>query len=146
MIAAYEDDKVVGTLSLTLDQGLLPGEHLFPNEIGAVRHSTEGRLGSLWRLAVLPESDAEVVLGLMDEAFDCGISLMRLDRVICIVSPRHAPFYRRTCGMRRKAGPARDWKLLGAEAVLLVGEVADMFRRWRGYRKDRALGLMDWHC
>ncbi|HEX5126404.1 MAG TPA: long-chain N-acyl amino acid synthase, partial [Rhodocyclaceae bacterium] len=141
---AYEQDVVVGTLTLGLDSkhGLL-ADDLYKDEIDLHRHQG-GRCFELTRFALSPSPHSkEVYASLFHLAFIFGRLIHRMSDVFIEVNPRHAGFYRRMLGLQQ-LGPIRTCARVEAPAVLLHGKMSyieEQIREHGGcaYKKARSL-------
>lgn len=119
-IAIYEQDQLVGTLTVSLDQrGGLLGEAHYAQELTALR-AAGARLCAFTKLATGERASASHTLATMFHvAFIYAHQLYRATHVVIEVNPRHVGFYTRVLGFKR-CGPPRHNPGIGAPGVLLV--------------------------
>lgn len=122
-LVAVDGDRIVGTMSITLDSERgLPGEDDYPVEIAAIR-SIGIPLGAVWRLAVERgnyehwHSAAQRLMYVgSQEMVDRGEPIM-----LHICHPRHATYYGKRLGFRQVAARYQTHGLTAAPSVLMVG-------------------------
>lgn len=118
-LAAFQDDRVIGTLTLGLDspQGLVV-DQLYKAEADKLR--AEGRnLCDVTKLAVDQEIKSKSVLGaLFHLSVIYGRNIHHATDFLIEVNPRHAPFYQRMIGFM-PWGEERMCPRVSAPAVLL---------------------------
>jgi len=118
-LMAFQDEKVIGTLTLGLDspKGLLV-EDLYKPEIDALRQSGR-KVCELTKLAVDQARSSKYVLAsLFHIAYIYGRSMQGYTDVLIEVNPRHIAFYKRMLGFT-EFGPERMCSRVNAPAVLL---------------------------
>jgi len=118
-LMAFQDDRVVGTLTLGLDSSRpLLVEELYKCEIDSLR--AEGRkVCELTKLAVDQSHGSKRVLAsLFHIAYIYGRVMQDHTDVVIEVNPRHVAFYKRMLGFR-EFGPERLCGRVNAPAVLL---------------------------
>lgn len=119
-LMAFQDDKVIGTLTLGLDtqqNGLLV-EELYKTEIDQLR--AKGRkVCELTKLAVdQSRGSKQVLASLFHISYIYGRVMQGYTDVVIEVNPRHVAFYRRMLGFK-EFGPERLCARVNAPAVLL---------------------------
>lgn len=118
-LVAYQEDKVVGTLTLGLDSaGGMVVDQLYKREADQLR--AEGRTPcDITRLAVDPDIKSKSVLAaLFHLSFIYGRNIHRATDFLIEVNPRHALFYQRMLGFE-PFGEERICPRVNAPAVLL---------------------------
>ncbi len=118
-LVAYQEDKVVGTLTLGLDSdGDMVVDQLYKNEADQLR--AEGRTPcDITQLAVDPAIKSKSVLAaLFHLSFIYGRNIHRATDFLIEVNPRHALFYQRMLGFE-PFGEERICPRVNAPAVLL---------------------------
>lgn len=123
-LVAYQDDKVVGTLTLGLDspKGMVVDE-LYKREADILR--AEGRIPSdITRLAVDQDIKSKSVLAaLFHLSFIYGRNIHQATDFLIEVNPRHVIFYQRMLGFE-PFGEERICPRVNAPAVLLRLDLA----------------------
>jgi hypothetical protein len=123
-LVAYEDDKVVGTLTLGIDssQGMVVDE-LYKHEADGLR--AEGRKPcDITRLAVDQDIKSKSVLAaLFHLSFIYGRNIHHATDFLIEVNPRHVLFYERMLGFE-PFGEERTCPRVNAPAVLLRLDLA----------------------
>jgi hypothetical protein len=118
-LMAFQDDKVIGTLTLGLDspKGLLV-EELYKQEIETLRQ--DGRkVCELTKLAVdQTHGSKHVLASLFHISYIYGRVMQGYTDVVIEVNPRHVAFYKRMLGFS-EFGPERMCARVNAPAVLL---------------------------
>lgn len=119
-LMAFQDDKVIGTLTLGLDtqqNGLLV-EELYKAEIDQLR--SEGRkVCELTKLAVdQSRGSKQVLASLFHISYIYGRVLQKYTDVVIEVNPKHVAFYKRLLGFK-EFGAERLCNRVNAPAVLL---------------------------
>lgn len=137
VIRVVDDDRLVGTVSMTLDgsEGL-PTDRTFPRDTDEIR--AEGRaeghnLGAVWRLAVSDKENRSVVGTLFDAVYDWLVQRC-LSTALYVVHPSHEKFYRRIIGATVVAAAPNEVGLYGAPAVLVRLD-EPQFRVWFEHRR-----------
>ncbi len=118
-LMAFQDDKVIGTLTLGLDspKGLLV-EDLYAAEISTLRQAGR-KVGELTQLAIDQTLASKLVLAsLFHIAYIYGHVLQGYTDVVIEVNPRHVAFYKRMLGFV-ELGSERMCGRVNAPAVLL---------------------------
>lgn len=118
-LMAFQEDKVIGTLTLGLDSSHpLLVEELYKPEIASLR--AEGRkVCELTKLAIDQTQSAKRVLAsLFHIAYIYGRVMQGHTDVVIEVNPRHVAFYKRMLGFK-EFGPERLCRRVNAPAVLL---------------------------
>jgi hypothetical protein len=118
-LVAYQEDKVVGTLTLGLDSaGGMVVDQLYKEEADQLR--AKGRTPcDITRLAIDPEIKSKSVLAaLFHLSFIYGRNIHRATDFLIEVNPRHALFYQRMLGFE-PFGEERVCPRVNAPAVLL---------------------------
>jgi len=118
-LMAFQDDKVIGTLTLGLDspKGLLV-EDLYQAEINSLRQAGR-KVGELTKLAVDQTHASKLVLAsLFHIAYIYGRVMLGYTDVAIEVNPRHVTFYKRMLGFV-ELGSERMCARVNAPAVLL---------------------------
>jgi hypothetical protein len=118
-LVAFQDDKVIGTLTLGLDSSKpLLVEELYQCEIDSLR--AEGRkVCELTKLAVdKTHGSKRVLASLFHIAYIYGRVMQGHTDVVIEVNPRHVAFYKRMLGFK-EFGPERLCSRVNAPAVLL---------------------------
>lgn len=119
-LMAFQDDKVIGTLTLGLDspKGLLV-EELYKTEISALRQAGR-KVSELTKLAVdQTHGSRHVLASLFHIAYIYGRVIQGYTDVVIEVNPRHVNFYKRMLGFT-EIGSERMCSRVGAPAVLLL--------------------------
>lgn len=119
-LMAFQDDKVIGTLTLGLDtqkNGLLV-EELYKTEINQLR--AEGRkVCELTKLAVdQSRGSKQVLASLFHISYIYGRVMQQYTDVVIEVNPKHVTFYKRLLGFK-EFGSERVCNRVKAPAVLL---------------------------
>lgn len=118
-LMAFQDDKVIGTLTLGLDstKGLLV-EDLYKPEIDSLRQAGR-KICELTKLAVdQAHGSKHVLASLFHIAYIYGRVMQGYTDVVIEVNPRHVRFYKRMLGFV-ELGPERMCSRVNAPAVLL---------------------------
>lgn len=118
-LMAFQDDKVIGTLTLGLDSSKpLLAEELYKDEIAGLR--AKGRkVCELTKLAVdQTQGSKRVLASLFHIAYIYGRVIQGHTDVVIEVNPRHVAFYKRMLGFN-EFGPERMCGRVNAPAVLL---------------------------
>lgn len=118
-LMAFQDDKVIGTLTLGLDspKGLL-AEDLYKAEISTLRQAGR-KVGELTKLAADQTHASKLVLAsLFHIAYIYGHVMQGYTDVVIEVSPRHVAFYKRMLGFV-ELGSERMCGRVNSPAVLL---------------------------
>lgn len=118
-LMAFQDDKVIGTLTLGLDspKGLLV-EDLYKTEIGTLRQAGR-KVCELTKLAVdQTHGSKHVLASLFHIAYIYGRVIQGYTDVVIEVNPRHVAFYKRLLGFT-EFGSERMCSRVNAPAVLL---------------------------
>lgn len=118
-LMAFQDDKVIGTLTLGLDspKGLLV-EELYKPEISTLRDAGR-KVCELTKLAVdQTQGSRHVLASLFHIAYIYGRVIQNYTDVVIEVNPRHVAFYKRMLGFD-ELGPERMCSRVKAPAVLL---------------------------
>ena len=119
-LMAFQDDKVIGTLTLGLDspKGLLV-EDLYKPEIQALREAGR-KVCELTKLAVdQTQGSRHVLASLFHIAYIYGRVIQGYTDVVIEVNPRHVAFYKRMLGFT-ELGSERMCSRVGAPAILLL--------------------------
>ena len=141
-LMAFQDDKVIGTLTLGLDspKGLLV-EELYKPEITALREAGR-KVCELTKLAVdQTQGSWHLLASLFHIAYIYGRVIKNYTDVVIEVNPRHVAFYKRMLGFD-ELGPERMCSRVKAPAVLLrlKREYVDEQIELLGGRSEGALG------
>jgi len=123
-LVAYQDDKVVGTLTLGMDspQGMVVDE-LYKREADLLRAAGR-KLCDITRLAVDQDIKSKSVLAaLFHLSFIYGHNIHKATDFLIEVNPRHALFYQRMLGFE-PYGEERICPRVNAPAVLLRLDLA----------------------
>jgi hypothetical protein len=123
-LVAYQDDKVVGTLTLGMDspQGMVVDE-LYKREADLLRAAGR-KLCDITRLAVDQDIKSKSVLAaLFHLSFIYGRNIHKATDFLIEVNPRHALFYQRMLGFE-PYGEERICPRVNAPAVLLRLDLA----------------------
>jgi len=135
-IMAEEGGELVGTISVTEDGPYgLHVDETFPAKVEQVRCACDRsgkRLGASWRIVTRPESRMgfRVFRKLVTAAI--GDMVRRgLDVTLYSFNPRHERAYQRLLGLETIARTEHDWSVCGAPAVLMLGRVEALRKRWR---------------
>lgn len=118
-LMAFQDDKVIGTLTLGLDspKGLLV-EDLYKTEISTLRQGGR-KVCELTKLAVdQTHGSKHVLASLFHIAYIYGRVIQGYTDVVIEVNPRHVAFYKRLLGFA-EFGSERMCSRVNAPAVLL---------------------------
>lgn len=118
-LMAFQDDKVIGTLTLGLDspKGLLV-EDLYKTEIDILRQAGR-KVCELTKLAVdQTHGSKHVLASLFHIAYIYGRVIQGYTDVVIEVNPRHVAFYKRLLGFA-EFGSERMCSRVNAPAVLL---------------------------
>lgn len=118
-LMAFQNDKVIGTLTLGLDshKGLLV-EDLYKAEIGSLRQAGR-KVCELTKLAVdQTHGSKHVLASLFHIAYIYGRVIQGYTDVVIEVNPRHVAFYKRMLGFS-EFGSERLCSRVNAPAVLL---------------------------
>jgi hypothetical protein len=143
--AAYQDDVVIGTLTLRTDSnhGLLADE-LYRDDINRYRFQQSAHCCELTRFALAStQQSKEVFASLFHLAFIFGREIHQASDVFIEVNPRHARFYDRMLGLGQ-VGQERICKRVEAPAVLMHGDLSHIETQIRvhgGSAYDRAKSL-----
>ena len=129
---AYDEGKLVGTVTVRLDSpALLGADSLYPDEVHKLREAGF-RLCEFTRLAVLTTATSKPVLaGLFHTAFLYAARIKGFTHAVIEVNPRHVGFYQKALGFR-VIGDVRINQRVNAPAVLMVvpfAKIAESLRR-----------------
>lgn len=141
-LMAFQDDKVIGTLTLGLDtpKGLLV-EELYKPEIDSLRQAGR-KVCELTKLAVdQAHGSKHVLASLFHISYIYGRVMQGYTDVVIEVNPRHVAFYKRMLGFT-EFGPERMCSRVNAPAVLLRLELEYVDRQIEllGGKTDSAKG------
>lgn len=122
-LVALQEGKLVGTLSMIVDQGRLPVEEVFPAEVRALREKGL-RLVEVGAFAADPESPSKLQTHSTLTLVDVSVETLRRssshDLALIAVHPHHAGFYERRIGAQRVTEEVRGHpKVKDSPAVLL---------------------------
>jgi len=118
-LMAFQDDKVIGTLTLGMDTShSLLADELYKDEIAGLRASG-GKVCELTKLAVdQTQGSKRVLAALFHIAYIYGRVMQGYTDVVIEVNPKHVAFYKRMLGFK-EFGPVRLCGRVNAPAVLL---------------------------
>jgi len=118
-LMAFQDDKVIGTLTLGMDTSRpLLAEELYKDKIAALRASGR-KVCELTKLAVdQTQGSKRVLASLFHIAYIYGRVMQGYTDVVIEVNPRHVAFYKRMLGFK-EFGPERMCVRVNAPAILL---------------------------
>lgn len=142
-LVAYQDDRVVGTMTLGLDSpNGLAADQLYKTEVDQLR--AQGRkLCDVTKLAVDQEIKSKSVLSaIFHLSIIYGRNIHHATDLLTEVNPRHAPFYQRMLGFVQ-VGEERLCPRVDAPAVLLKLDLAyadDQVKKYGGLGAS-ALGV-----
>lgn len=132
VIVVYEDENIVGTISLTLDGiNKLYIDEDFPEETERIRQECfekNKNLGCLWRLATITDKNNKAIICLL---FNKTIEIMidkEINICLFIVNPKHASFYNKIFGIIPVT--TNVCKSVSATGVLMIGEVNTIRENW----------------
>lgn len=134
-LVAYQDDRVVGTMTLGLDSpNGLAADQLYKTEVDQLR--AQGRkLCDVTKLAVDQEIKSKSVLSaIFHLSIIYGRNIHHATDLLTEVNPRHAPFYQRMLGFVQ-VGEERLCPRVDAPAVLLKLDLAhadDQVKKYGG--------------
>lgn len=137
-LMAYQNEKVVGTVTLNLDseEGLL-GDQLYKEEIDAMRREGK-KICELTKLAIDRSAQSKYVFaGLLHIAYIYSGMIYKYTDLVLEVVPRHVDYYVRMLGCE-PFGPEQLNPRVNAPVRMLRlnGDyVADMIRRYGGQGK-----------
>lgn len=123
-LVACADGKVIATVSIIVNEEVLPLEQVFPAQVAALR--AQGlRLAEVGAFASDPESPSKAqthaTMTLVDVALETLRRSSSFDAALLAVHPHHAGFYERRLGAKRlTATPMPHPKVKDAPAVLLM--------------------------
>ncbi len=125
-LAAIQDDRPIGTITVALDVGRpLGADDAFADELAALRRDGR-RLCEFTKLAIDPTTASKRVLAaLFHVAYIVAHRLRAYDTLIIEVNPRHVRYYERMLGCR-VIGGERPNRSVNAPAVLLAADFADI--------------------
>lgn len=118
-LVASDRDVTIGTMSIGFDgeRGLLV-EELFPEEVKTLRDAGS-RVCEFTKLAMDASLNSKRVLAsLFHVAYIYAYRVMKFDRLLIEVNPRHVKYYERILGFV-PSGPQRTNKRVNAPAVLM---------------------------
>ena len=92
-LVAEKDCKVLGTLRVMYDEGMLPADQVFPKEMAKIRedflwiayYGTLGVRPGMWKFSI--------GVALIQEAIRLGLDDVLLDAAVIVVNPHHVNFY-----------------------------------------------------
>lgn len=122
VLAAYEDNRIVGTISVTKDSPAgLPIDKDYPRELAELRRGG-ARISEIGSLAVVRRCWHSSVMPLLGmAAARVGLRVHGSTHVVIGVHPKALPFYRAIWGFE-PLGPARPHAELDAPVLGLVAE------------------------
>lgn len=120
-VVAYHGTKEVGTISVNT-QNKLPFEDIFEFEKGSI---SDFKGAELTRLAIDEDyrNQKEILLGMFNIIFVYSKFVKDCSHLVIEVNPRHVKFYERMLGFTPVAENASCPRVLGAPAVLLMGDL-----------------------
>ena len=132
-----DDDGILqGTNSLTKDgpRGLHT-EICFPEETAAVRYECYQNnliLGASWRIVTSPNNRGKcrVLMDLLSTSYAFLIQESAINVCLFTFNPKHVDTYKKLFDIKVIAGPKEDVSVVGAPAVLMLGEVWRQTVRW----------------
>jgi hypothetical protein len=115
--------RVVATATIVPDGLLLglPLERMYSSEVDGLRDQGH-RLAEINGLAVLQEEGRagyDLLLHVFRAGYEYACNILRADRLLAVVSPHHASFYRRLLGFEQLGGLRCDPQCNGAASVAL---------------------------
>lgn len=117
-LMAFQEEKVIGTLTLGMDSRALLAEELYKTEIESLRAAGR-KVCELTKLAVdQTHSSKRVLASLFHIAYIYGRIMQGFTDVVIEVNPRHVAFYKRMLGFE-EFGSERLCARVNAPAVLL---------------------------
>ncbi|MCK6472844.1 MAG: hypothetical protein L6R28_13965 [Planctomycetes bacterium] len=132
VFVAYEEGKILGTVSVTLDGPA--GLHVdadFKDTVDKVRAENR-RLCAPWRIATHSSlrSEKRVVMALLQAVVDEAFDAMGCQTFLCTFNPRHERFYRRIWNMPTIARHEGSDGLENAPAVLMRCDIETIPLEW----------------
>ena len=123
-LIASDGDTTIGTMSVGFDgPGGLLVEDLFPAEVNALR-AAGCRVCEFTKLAVdVALSSKRVLASLFHVAYIFAYRVMKFDRLLIEINPRHVKYYERILGFKA-IGPQRINQRVNAPAVLMCLDFA----------------------
>ncbi len=143
VLLAEDENGLAGTISVTEDSSYkLHVDETFPGAVMTMRHHYNGaRFGAAWRLATRAELETspdarragKVLVALIGAALEECVR-RKLDAVCISVHPDDAGFYEQRLGFKEVDRVDHDPTVNNAPAVLMLGRLEAMLKKWKRKR------------